>query len=100
MMKKYGLPLIFVLASLLGIYGQDLAYFLNQYVFDLAQLYYLTIITVLSILLYVFYLFYLLFLYMNKQLIHGGILFTLGLSLLLAILISFWSIFVLAMSWG
>jgi len=43
---------IIILATMLGVYGQDISYYINNSIDNFSPLFYLTIITLLSILLF------------------------------------------------
>lgn len=89
-----------ILATIVGIFGQGMAYFLNESFVEIPPTYYLTALTILSVFLFLIS-FVLTFLQYKKQRIEkiklvsyfsvfGGI----------GLLTSCWSLFVLAMWWG
>lgn len=99
-MRKSVLPILFFLASLLAIYAQSLAYFLNDHVLDVEPLYILTILTALSVVLFIVYLYVSLFTYIKGKSASGKPLLVILLGVIGATLLSLWSLFVLAMWWG
>ncbi|GKU82574.1 hypothetical protein [Niallia sp. NCCP-28] len=86
-----------ITATLLGIFGQDIAYWFENIV-NIDALYNLTIITVLSISIYLItiLLAYVFFKKINKQIFYSYI----AIIVLIGLLTTLWSIFVLAMWWG
>ncbi|MFN7252905.1 MAG: hypothetical protein ACK4M9_19355 [Anaerobacillus sp.] len=89
-----------ILATIFAIFGQGVAYFLNENLAEKHPIYYLTVLTITSIVLY-FSSFVLIYLQYKKRRfdkskialyfsVFGGISF----------FISCWSLFVLAMWWG
>ncbi|WP_041061541.1 hypothetical protein [Jeotgalibacillus campisalis] len=91
---------MFLLATVLCIFGQGLAYFLSEYFIPTAPVFYLTGSTIIGILLYLVSGF-LLFLLFKKQdsVSHYRDLFLL-VFFIVAPGASIWSIFVTAMWWG
>ena len=87
-------------AVLLAIFGQDIAYFLDDHVAKIYPLYYLTGIPLISVFLYLVA-FVLAFISFKKNKVNNDI-FVVYLFIIFAIGLpaSFWSIFVLAMWWG
>ena len=89
-----------ILATILGVFGQGIAYFLNGIFAKIHPVYYLTVLTIISLFLYLssFVLAYLQY----KKLRIGkdklGLYFS-GISCV-GLLTSWWSLFVLAMWWG
>ncbi|MFS0765794.1 hypothetical protein [Peribacillus phoenicis] len=90
----------FVLATVLGIYGQDLSYYMDRTIVEISPIYYLTGLTGLSIFLYLAAL-SLTFLFYKKQKIQKD---KFGIYLAVICMIgtatSLWSTFVTAMWWG
>ncbi|WP_071458474.1 hypothetical protein [Bacillus massilinigeriensis] len=91
------LLLSLILATILGIFGQDIAYFINGNIREINPISYLTGITMASILLYLIAAL-LTFIFTKKQMIRKG---NMGVYLLAICLIgaptSLWSLFVLIM---
>ncbi len=89
-----------IIASILGIYGQGIAYFLNENIAKIHPIYYLTVITITSVFLYGVTVL-LMYIYTKKQIIKKDkfsiYLYVIGF---IGVPISLWSIFVLAMWWG
>ena len=88
------------LATIVGIFGQGISYFMNKNIFSIAPIYYLTVLTCTSIFLYLVTV-VLIYLAGKKQLldkieirIYSRIIGFIG------ICTSLWSLFVLAMWWG
>ena len=51
-MKNHGMLVgSFILATVFGIFGQNIAYFLNENLVEVAPLFYLVVVTILSIVL-------------------------------------------------
>ena len=90
----------FILATICGIFGQDLAYLLNKSYSNIQPIAYLTVLTILSIALFLNS-FVMTYFQYKKQRIQKQ---TLGLYFtgfgVIALLISCSSLFVLAMWWG
>ncbi len=89
-----------ILATILGIFGQGIAYFLNENIIEIHPIYYLTALTMISVFLYLVTP-VLTYIVIKKQIIEKGrfgvytlVISTIGLPT------SFWSLFVLAMWWG
>lgn len=89
-----------ILATSLGLFGQDVAYFLDTHIGVFHPLSYLTAITILSILLYIINFIQLCLLLIKNKLKGKRFMTYLTVTLLLGIPTSLWSIFVLAMWWG
>ncbi len=90
-----------ILATIFGIYGQGMSYYLNENLVEIAPIYYLTFLTILSVFLY-FISFVLTYLQYKK---HRNNKNKLGLYSLYAIgcicsIIALQSVFILAMWWG
>lgn len=99
-MRKYQLILLFLVGSLLGIYGQSIAYFLDEYLITWHPLYYLTVLTCGSVVIYLIYFYLATYDLIKRNQSQAMPLFTLYFSLGIAFLISIWSLFVLLMWWG
>lgn len=89
-----------ILATILGVFGQGLAYFMNENIVKTYPIYYLTALTMLSIFLYIVS-FVLTYVYLKMRKIEKEIfdLYLIAICLL-GLLTSLWSLFVLAMWWG
>lgn len=87
-----------ILATILGIYGQDIAYFLNRTVVTVSPVYFLTIITAASVLLFLVTPVLVYKLNINSDIKRYAM--TVGVNFLISIPISLWSLFVLIMWWG
>lgn len=101
-MRKFhwGLFGMLVLASCFCVFGQDMAYFLNDHFVKSYPIYYLTGLTTLGISLYVVAALLLVWLFKKKKLTDKSWLINLGILLLVAPYASGWAIFVTAMWWG
>ena len=86
-----------IFATIFGIYGQDIAYYLESFT-RIDRLYLLTTITILSYFLYLISIILLVVLFKKykKNYLYKYLVFT----ILLAFMISFWSFFVMCMWWG
>ena len=100
-MKKINVIILvsFILASVLGVLGQDLSYFMSENIIAFHPVYYLTAFTLISIALYIISFALLLTAYRKQK--HKAdfegyffLIFIVGAS------VSSWAIFVLAMWWG
>lgn len=96
---------VFIFASLLlaticGIFAQDMAYFLHENLIALSPIIYLTAITIISLLLFAlsFVLAYLQ--YKKRQIEKNKIVSYLSVSGVVGGLTSCWSLFILAIWWG
>lgn len=98
--QKYVLVGLFIFASGLGIFGQDIAYFFGDVWGWMDPLMVLLIVTIVSILLYLIYIYRSLFLYVKRGGSDGRTLFVIFIGIFFAVVISFWSLFVLVMWWG
>ena len=90
-----------ILATIFGVYGQGMSYYLNENLVEIAPIYYLTFLTILSVFLY-FISFVLTYLQYKKHRNNKNKLslyscYVIGCS---GSLTSCWSVFVLAMWWG
>ncbi|MFJ7736461.1 hypothetical protein ACIQ2D_08955 [Lysinibacillus sp. NPDC097287] len=89
-----------ILATIVGVFGQGIAYFMNENIVKTYPIYYLTALTMISIFLYLvtFALTYIYFKKLkNENDIFGLYLFAICF---LGLPTSLWSLFVLAMWWG
>ncbi|WP_431027010.1 hypothetical protein [Lysinibacillus sp. LZ02] len=88
------------LATIFGIFGQDVAYFMNENIASIAPIYYLTILTATSVFLYLVTI-VLTYIASKKKILDKN---KLGVYFLIigfiSILTSLWSLFVLAMWWS
>ncbi|MGM0875914.1 MAG: hypothetical protein ACQEWV_14265 [Bacillota bacterium] len=88
------------LATVFGIFGQGISYFMNEHFVGIPPVYYLTILTIISVFLYLV-IPVLTYSSMKKQIIEkdkfGVYLLTIGF---IGVPTSLWSLFVLAMWWG
>ena len=86
--------------SILGVFGQGIAYFMNENIVKTYPLYYLTALTMISIFLY-FFVFVLTYITFKKGKIEKDI-FGIYLFAICVLILptSLWSLFVLAMWWG
>ncbi|MFF5996035.1 hypothetical protein AAGS61_14980 [Lysinibacillus sp. KU-BSD001] len=89
-----------ILATIVGIFGQGIAYFMNENIASIAPVYYLTILTATSVFLYVVTI-VLTYIASKKNILDKN---KLGIYFLvigcIGILTSHWSLFVLAMWWS
>ncbi|MCP3027053.1 hypothetical protein [Halobacillus sp. A5] len=89
-----------ILATIFGILGQGMAYFLNDNFAKIPPIYYLSVLTIISVILYLssFVLTYLQYKKRRIEKAKMGLFFSVfgGIGLLT----SCWSLFVLAMWWG
>jgi len=87
-----------LLATILGVYGQRISYYLPRVIGEMSPLYYLTILTVVS-----FLLFWAspIFVYkLTKNIEKKSFATTIGINCFIGIPVSAWSFFVLVMWWG
>jgi len=98
--QKYVWVGVFILASMLGIFGQDIAYLFGDVWNRMDPLMVLLIVTTVSILLYIIFIYRSLFLYVRRGVSDGRTLFVIFIGIFFAVVISFWSLFVLVMWWG
>ncbi|GIN96052.1 hypothetical protein J6TS1_19220 [Siminovitchia terrae] len=91
---------VVVFATILGIYGQDIAYFFNDNVAKIYPIYYLSAITLISIFLYLVALLVTYLSYKKKIVDKGKFVVYLSTILIIGLPTSFWSNFVLLMWWG
>ena len=89
-----------ILATILGLCGQGLAYFLNGIFAKIYPVYYLTALTIISLFLYLCSFFVAYFQYKKLRIGKEKLrLYILGISCI-GLLTSCWSLFVLVMWWG
>lgn len=89
-----------IIATILGVSGQGLAYFMTEHAIDINPVYYLTVFTVMSMLLYIVS-FVLAYLVMKKEKVSGGsAVFSLLVISIVAVPVSMFSFFATAMWWG
>lgn len=99
--EHYFIWMLMIIATILGVYGQSLAYFVDEHMANTnPPIYYLTIFTVISVLIYLVtpLLAYLMMKVkkIDKEFTHIYI-FGFGM---IGICVSIWSVFVCAMWWG
>lgn len=89
-----------IIATILGAWAQDIAYYMNNNIIELNPIYYLTAITIISI--FLFLLPQILIYNLNKRQDNEdkGLAIYLSINILLAFTISSWSLFVMIMWWG
>ena len=90
----------FLLATTLCVFGQGMAYFLNEYFMPLMPIYYLTGITIIGISLYVVTAILTFFLFKKKGFISDNKEICLMVLSIIASSASLWAFFVTAMWWG
>jgi len=89
-----------ILATIFGVFGQGMAYFLNENFAKIPPIYYLTVLTIISVFLYLIS-FVMTYLQYKKQGIEEVKLVSyFSVIGCIGILTSCWSILVLAMWWG
>lgn len=89
-----------ILATILGIFGQDIAYFISGNIVEVPTIYCLTVLTMLSVFLYLLTTL-LTYIFVKKQQIKKNYLRTyITVICIFGLYISYWSLFVLAMWWG
>ncbi|WP_153721671.1 MULTISPECIES: hypothetical protein [Sporosarcina] len=89
-----------IIATILGVYGQGMAYFMTDYAVDINPVYYLTGFTVISLLLYVVSFILASLLMKNKSISDWKVSGALLAISIIAVPISMFSFFVTAMWWG
>lgn len=99
--KHLFLWVLMIIATVLGVYGQSLAYFVEEHIgVTNRSLYYLTIFTVISVLIYlVIPLLAYLMMRLKKVDEKFTLLYVFGFGMI-GICVSLWSVFVCAMWWG
>lgn len=89
-----------ILASILGVFGQGIAYFLNDNILKSYPIYYLTALTITSIFFYVSSVLLIYIQYRRGKIVRNTLTISLFLMVIVSLPIIFWSLFVLAMWWG
>ena len=84
----------------LGVFGQDMAYFLSENFAEVHPIYYLTVITSLSILLYVSSLVLNFIFYKRQNMKWGKISPFISMLFIIGMFTTYWALFVVAMWWG
>ena len=99
-MKKPHLLMLgcMILATILGMKGQSIAYFLNRHIAPVPPVYHLTVITAASVLLFLVTPVWVYKLNINSEIKRYAM--TVGVNFLISIPITLWSLFVLIMWWG
>ena len=86
------------MATIFGLFGQSIAYFMNEHIVKTAPIYYLTGLTIAS---YTFYLLPTIFVIFKRKLIKfNTLIYFLLFVFSIGVPTSTWSLFVLAMWWG
>ena len=89
-----------ILATILGIFGQGISYFMNENIAKISPVYYLTVLTMISVFLYLVTS-VLTYIAIKKQKIEKNKFGLYPLAICaIGLPISLWSVFVLAMWWG
>jgi len=98
LMKKTKITIFIcsIVTIIFGIWGQSIAYFFSDYLIDIYPIYYLTAITIISILALIIAILLSYKLHKNKQYVSVLQL----IILIIGIITSFWSLFVLIMWWS
>ncbi|MCT1902708.1 hypothetical protein [Oceanobacillus sojae] len=101
-MKKSNMIILgsFILAVVLGIFGQDFAYFLNGIFPGSYPIYNLTILTLISIILFLNSLVMICFQYKKQRMNKEKLGIYIALFVIAGLLTSWWSLFVLIMWWS
>lgn len=87
-----------ILATILGVYGQSISYYISRNIVEMSPVYYLTILTSISLLLFLATPILAYKFNKNNKQINFAI--TVNINSFIGILISAWSLFVLAMWWS
>ena len=87
-----------ITATIFGLFGQSIAYFMNEHLVKTAPIYYLTGLTIASYTFYLLLIIYVVF--KRQQLKFGTLIYFLLFILGIGIPTSTWSLFVLAMWWS
>ncbi|WP_273851896.1 hypothetical protein [Guptibacillus spartinae] len=99
-MEKRQFWVVLLVATCLGLFGQDLAYVMNDFLFGIGPIYYVTFFTVFSIFLYL----YIIGVTVNKgrnlRVVEMNRNSQLVVACFIGLPISVWSLFVVAMWWG
>ena len=89
-----------VIATLFGFFGQDIAYWLNENLLGaIAPVYYLTVLTLISLALFLTVIIYMYLGYRRQRIKKDQFYIFFPVTLTLTMLVSSWSVFVLAMWW-
>ena len=101
-MKNHAMLLgSFAIATIIGIFGQNMAYFLNENFFEVAPIFYLAVVTFVSISLNIMYFILVTRLYRKQKLIDMNLMtFLYVMGCFVALLTICWSLFVLIWWWG
>ena len=89
-----------IIATLFGIFGQDIAYFLNENFIESYPIYYLTALTVISMCLYICLMIFIFIQYKKQRITKNKLEITLYLFFTIGLPVSCWSLLVTAMWWG
>lgn len=89
-----------IVATIFGIFGQNMAYFLNEHIIEIPPIYYLTALTIMSWILYLLPIVIIVFVYKKQKIKKETFINYLSVNCLIGFLISMGSFFVLAMWWG
>ena len=89
-----------IIATLFGVSGQDIAYFLNENFIESYPLYYLTTLTVISICLYICSMILIFIKYRKQRKTKNTLGIELYLCFIIGLPVSCWSLLVTAMWWG
>ncbi len=91
---------IMVLATILGVYGQDISYYINNIIENFSPLFYLTIITLISILLFLIPPMLIFQFYKKQKDEDKKFNLYFGINAVICATTSAFSLFVLVMWWG
>ena len=94
------ISVMFLIATALGIFGQDIAYFLHNHFPGTLPVHYLTFLTIFSIILYLFSLLFIITLIIKNKIDKEKAYLYLFMMMVSMLLTSTWSLFVLSMWWG
>ena len=86
-----------ITATIFGLFGQSIAYFMSENIVKTAPIYYLTGLTIAS---YIFYLLPITYVISNRKLIKFNTLIYYLIFFSIGVPTSIWSLFVLAMWWS
>jgi hypothetical protein len=89
-----------IIATLFGVFGQDIAYFLNENFIKSYPIYYLTALTVISMCLYICSTIIIFIQYKKQRITKNTSGIALYLFFIIGLPVSCWSLFVTAMWWG
>ncbi|MCA0173031.1 hypothetical protein [Bacillus sp. RAR_GA_16] len=99
-MEKRQFWVVLLVATCLGLFGQDLAYVMNDFLFGIGPIYYLTFFTGFSIFLYLFIIGVTMIKGKNLNVVETNWKSQLVVACFIGLPISVWSLFVVAMWWG